>query len=76
MAKKKTLRAYARKETQAMAPIVRRALAKHGKAGEKVYVVIDGTAGRWVQVSQRGSIKETATKPYAAAKKVLRTKKN
>ena len=72
--KKRSLRAYARKEAKAMTPIVQRVLAKHGKAGKKVFVVVDGTSARWVQVTQRGSVKESATRAYSALKKGSRSK--
>ena len=56
--KQKQLLSIARKEQKAMQPIVRRALAKHGRAGEKVYVVLDGRPGVWAKVSTRGRVLE------------------
>jgi hypothetical protein len=64
--KKAQLLAAARKESRALAPIVKRALAKHGKAGQQVYVVVGDGEARWVRVSTRGNVKEAASRPYTA----------
>ena len=58
--RQKQMLADLRKETRAMAPIVRRVLARHGAAGRKVFVKLPGeTKGAWVQVSKSGMVKET-----------------
>lgn len=74
-AKQKHLLSIARKEQKAMQPIVRRALAKHGRAGEKVYVVLNGGGGVWAKVSTRGRVRESPPTKYAGDNKAAARKK-
>lgn len=57
-----------------MRPIVRRALAKHGKAGEKVFIVTGHGGGEWVAVSKTGRVRESPAAKYRAAAQPSRKK--
>jgi hypothetical protein len=62
------LLARAKTESKALAPYVRRALAKHARAGKQVYVVDSTGRSAWVNVSSRGIVKEPSPPPYGGSR--------
>jgi hypothetical protein len=73
--KKSKLLSRARSEVAELTPIVQRALAKHGRAGHKVYVVTRDSSGAWVRVSSTGRVMEGVYTPAGSSNARVARKK-